>query len=323
MIYLSCPQCTSELEIDDGFRGGVCRCFSCGTLMTVPDDPEHQAPETLSRPDSPTEQKKRAAGGAPKSETYYTKSGRSLDVSGSAVPVASRSRRRFVVRAVMIGVFVAIALGIVATVIIGMNSMKTAKPEYVPEVEVNPFLMASPNFMGVPAGDKTVFMADASSAMRNYLDPVKIAMRQGVKSLKPDQQVQVVFWSEAAPIAFPDSLTAARQVPPAVLAGKLEEVYANGGLAAAPAFNRAMLGKPTAVTVVAGRFLPDAAELESIGQQVKKAGVILNVVLIDNTDADLKKIAADTGGKYVEISAGQLQEWYEKFRESPAGKDAK
>jgi len=36
MINLSCPKCETELEIDDGFAGGICRCFDCGTLMTVP-----------------------------------------------------------------------------------------------------------------------------------------------------------------------------------------------------------------------------------------------------------------------------------------------
>jgi len=37
------------LELDAGFAGGVCRCSSCGTLMTVPSDAGRA--ETLSRPE--------------------------------------------------------------------------------------------------------------------------------------------------------------------------------------------------------------------------------------------------------------------------------
>ena len=35
-IELQCPRCRKLLEIDVGFGGGVCRCSSCGQLMTVP-----------------------------------------------------------------------------------------------------------------------------------------------------------------------------------------------------------------------------------------------------------------------------------------------
>lgn len=47
-LDLECPSCGEMLELDAGFAGGVCRCSSCGTLMTVPAD-AGQA-EALSRP---------------------------------------------------------------------------------------------------------------------------------------------------------------------------------------------------------------------------------------------------------------------------------
>lgn len=52
-IALQCPVCSTELELDIGFAGGVCRCFSCGTLMTVPADPMHERAEALRRPERP------------------------------------------------------------------------------------------------------------------------------------------------------------------------------------------------------------------------------------------------------------------------------
>ncbi|MCX5658763.1 MAG: hypothetical protein NTW19_03460 [Planctomycetota bacterium] len=52
-IDLECPGCKTHLELDAGFAGGVCRCFSCGTLMTVPADPKRERAEKLSRPARP------------------------------------------------------------------------------------------------------------------------------------------------------------------------------------------------------------------------------------------------------------------------------
>lgn len=52
-IELECPSCKEMLELDTGFAGGVCRCFKCGTMMTVPAEPGRGA-EAISRPDSPS-----------------------------------------------------------------------------------------------------------------------------------------------------------------------------------------------------------------------------------------------------------------------------
>ena len=52
-IALECPSCSEELEIDIGFAGGVCRCSNCGTLMTVPADPQAQRAESVTRPERP------------------------------------------------------------------------------------------------------------------------------------------------------------------------------------------------------------------------------------------------------------------------------
>src|SRR5688572_25054915 len=36
MIRVNCTQCRAQLEMDDAFAGGVCRCQYCGTIQTVP-----------------------------------------------------------------------------------------------------------------------------------------------------------------------------------------------------------------------------------------------------------------------------------------------
>src|SRR5687767_7309590 len=36
MISVICTQCRTQLDMDDAFAGGVCRCQYCGTIQTVP-----------------------------------------------------------------------------------------------------------------------------------------------------------------------------------------------------------------------------------------------------------------------------------------------
>ena len=36
MVVVQCFNCSAVLELDEGFRGGVCRCSSCGSLLQVP-----------------------------------------------------------------------------------------------------------------------------------------------------------------------------------------------------------------------------------------------------------------------------------------------
>jgi hypothetical protein len=36
MIRLKCNKCGKDLELDDAFAGGVCRCGTCGSIQHVP-----------------------------------------------------------------------------------------------------------------------------------------------------------------------------------------------------------------------------------------------------------------------------------------------
>lgn len=64
-IIVECHKCSTVLELDDGFRGGVCRCGRCGALLQVPLEAGTAAsvsrraspdtlPQSASRPDAPT-----------------------------------------------------------------------------------------------------------------------------------------------------------------------------------------------------------------------------------------------------------------------------
>jgi len=47
MIKIKCPKCREGLSLDDGFRGGICRCFHCAAMITVPSE-QGADPEELS-----------------------------------------------------------------------------------------------------------------------------------------------------------------------------------------------------------------------------------------------------------------------------------
>jgi len=53
-VVVQCYNCSNILELDDGFRGGVCRCSQCGSLLQVPKGSTSDAPK--SRPAAPSAQ---------------------------------------------------------------------------------------------------------------------------------------------------------------------------------------------------------------------------------------------------------------------------
>ncbi|MEM1446358.1 MAG: hypothetical protein AAGF84_09900 [Planctomycetota bacterium] len=144
-IDLNCPGCSALLELDRGFAGGVCRCSTCGTLMTVP-KLSSEKPETLvraerpgekpgtpsrpSRPQRPEAPPKKTSltrnarpTSVPREETpavpeveeehvYRTASGREVRVDESRVPMAESKRRA--IRAATVAVFVAVVGGVLA-----------------------------------------------------------------------------------------------------------------------------------------------------------------------------------------------------------------
>ncbi len=54
-LLVQCYQCGKILELDDGFRGGVCRCSQCGSLLRVPMTDTHQVQKA--RPAEPAASK--------------------------------------------------------------------------------------------------------------------------------------------------------------------------------------------------------------------------------------------------------------------------
>lgn len=323
MISLNCPTCSAPLELDDGFRGGVCRCSGCGTLMTVPHDPSTGRAESLTRPETP--------GAAPQPETaaqvYTTATGKKVkltDKQASKAPVAHKRRKqvRMAVFAMAAAVVVLLSGGVVALGVFLLYRpapvVETAQDIYAKifVIEDNPYTTAEPQFMGLPVPSSLVMLIDGSSAMRNHIDLAKQAVLRSVPTLG-SRKVRVVFWSEVAPIAYPDAMTAASDVDAAALATKLDEISLTGSAQTAPAFALAAADKPHTIVLVA-RMLPDEAATAAAQAQLKEAGSKLVVVHLDGFEQDpdavrIKAVAEATGGQYIALSSARLQRWYQQY----------
>ena len=51
-VIVQCFHCNAILELDEGFRGGVCRCSTCGSLLQVPKSEEKKVGRKV-RPATP------------------------------------------------------------------------------------------------------------------------------------------------------------------------------------------------------------------------------------------------------------------------------
>lgn len=335
MINLTCPSCVSELEIDDGFRGGVCRCFDCGTLMTVPDAPDVDRPETLSRPDSPD---------APvlaepddeedildieKTGEFITSSGQRVRLSSrqlQQVPVARK--KRMGVRITVVALMMSVVLVIVVCIIYGMwvifappvieTPGDIAKRLYQYDINKNPFTTPRATFFSIEIpGDEdraTVLMTDSSSAMRDgYLDWTKHNMWAVIPLMDLKQPVQIVFWRDSAPMVYPLRPTRVKDIPRQLLHSKLTELSHSGGIDAVSAFNKVMRSVPPARIFVAAHQLPPDNELQRIVGMVQDAGTeLIWVHLGPHTENDYLLQSADDSDliNYVPIPDGVLQRWY-------------
>jgi len=130
MIELECPKCEIPLQLDDGYRGGVCRCYECGTMITVPDEDElYRIPEELFI----QEEKSGAAATLGSTTVFRTHRGIELELSNQevrSIPVAERRARPPVETGSNSGVW--IALGVFGLVIglaiaVGVSRAKREK----------------------------------------------------------------------------------------------------------------------------------------------------------------------------------------------------
>ncbi len=318
MIKLTCPGCDKQLEIDDGFASGICRCYDCGTLMTVPADTEGRAEQLKeagrsARPDRP--------GAAPEqgqTTTLVTRTGKRIDVSEEQLEhVAMAKKPRIGVRAGVVAVFLVVALGLfgvagylASTVLSTPDDQGGDQPikmdELLAGITDNPYLSRDMNLMSIPIDPETdstiIVIVDSGGDMDAYLPHVQGILPENLATLGPNVTLQVVFTGEGAP-RYPDRPVPWLELDYPAFEAALAKAQAAGDPALAATVKDALQANPNRLLLVVHNA--DDQPLRAVIPD----GVSVDIVQLGSSRQDLKDLAESTGGTYGSASDRQLDEW--------------
>lgn len=327
-LELECPSCGANLELDRGFAGGVCRCFDCGTLMTVPADPAHHAPEQLvrpdspgapSRPESPTAVEHPDAPGAaatlPDDQTYTTASGQVVHVSADAVPTARRRRTGVrITTAVVFSLFVLLIIGAcVGAVLVLMagppkpDAAEIAIEQFGYDSSVNPYTLETPNVVGLPIEVSTAVIVDASGSSRGWLSLIQDQLNLGLTRPGKAASVRLVYALDPVPEVF--AARDASQPDEEGLKNFQDQFRARGVAPIDAAIALAVEGSPRRIVLVTGRAFY-GADADAVTAPLFAADIPIDVIDIGGDNEALRDVADATGGRYVALAERDLQDWY-------------
>ncbi|MGC4034004.1 MAG: hypothetical protein QM754_20175 [Tepidisphaeraceae bacterium] len=332
MIRLTCANCQTQIEVDDAFAGGVCRCKHCGAIQTVPRRVKSGSGQTVSG--------KVLAGDEPK--TLYTakartglsstpsgleelaeavhgsglsSSGLGNRVGGSrgpGLPVAPSLKPPKSKLPLFIGLGIAIVLFILAGVIWLMPA------ESLPGLGTTPpagthSATAEPKFAGVTlSGDKVVFLLDRGDATSAFMPALKSLTVNAVRSLGPDRRFQVVLWDNGATDAYP-ALAAGYASPAEAekLARWFDGVNTGRSTDVLPALKMALDTSPTTLVLATGKSLqlgPDFAKAVDTALAARPAKPIVHAFTLGETAPDdpLRTIAESNGGRFTALNGDSL-----------------
>ena len=347
MIRLDCPQCQRSLEIDDGFAGGVCRCFNCGTLMTVPAAGEHAERLTLgsgtNRPDRPDTP---GAPGAPGSspaprrdepDVFVTSTGRTVRLTHDQVSrIAVARKPRMGLRVLLIAGFAVITVAMfVIMAVLGIQSLSQQQLEqqtlqqkqergvdlsqqvlsYSPDA--NPLLLTTPNLFGMPVKNEKqsiVLLIDSSAAMRDYLDFAVGTVSANLKTLPADVSAQLIFADEAGLHFMPNAPIPFDKWNPAELAELLAALRPLGVQNLPAGFDKALAAKPDRLVLVTS-MAPIKPVMDKLNAALAAApNVICDIDQLGRTNDTLQQLAESRKGTYLHLPDGQIQSWYAEYQ---------
>jgi hypothetical protein len=163
-----------------------------------------------------------------------------------------------------------------------------------------------------------VYLIDRSGSMIDTFDRVRQEMLLSIAKLKPSVRFHVVLFAEGRPLEkYPRRMTPASQRAKDDLVVYLKPVRPYGKTDPIPAINRAFDVLPsgsakratTIYLLTDGVFPDNRAVMDTIRRQSIGRRIRINTILYGNrppmAERVLKRIAADTGGKYKFISSDE------------------
>jgi hypothetical protein len=346
-VVVQCYSCSNILELDEGFRGGVCRCSQCGSLLQVPkgasNDPRRArpaapdaSPSANQRPSSPTTDTGLSRGqfdprspSRPASPGDSTTGAGALGIakapragsnkaSSAATAVGIKKNRKLFIVAIILMLLIGIGL-IGGLAWFFASSTVTRKPDDV-AASVGPAPVAipaphvdtptGPLLLGnIPlVGTRIVFCIDGGSANQESFDFVRKGIEQAIDTLGPDQQFTIAVWREDGLETIPAGAWASRATF-ANYKNQLENAAAMGTSDPVASMVKAVELKGDQVIFITAKY-GLTSDMAAPVIAARKAGQRIDAIKIGSADTDspLEKIANASGGTFVDkMEISQLE----------------
>lgn len=328
MIRLVCANCQAQLEVDDAFAGGVCRCKHCGAIQTVPRSSRATTvgkalaghgvggdePRTLYSAKSRAGMASTPSGLEELAEAVHSSSGLGSGLlnrpqpRGPRVPVAPQKKSNTMLWGV-IGVVAALAIA--AGVWLATANNGKSQPAVADAGTAQGPAKPAATFAGVTLeGKKVVYVLDRGDATSSYFPSLKDLTLASVKSLGPDRQFQVVLWDNGnGPDAYP-ALMAAYASPTEVakLAQWFDAVNTGGSTEATSAVRQAMTGQPDVCILCTGKSLQIGESFADAVLSARPPRTVFHTFTLGGTGPDdpLRTIAKATQGRFTSLDNGDL-----------------
>jgi hypothetical protein len=177
-----------------------------------------------------------------------------------------------------------------------------------------PPAISGPAFADValPSGT-VVYLVDRSQANDEILDSLKRVVYASARSLGPSRAFQIIIWDRANEgiVAYPEKRPGRASEKEVQKATKrFEDVVSYGTTDLKPTLERALKSNPKVIVIASAKgFSLEESNAAMVKSLVKGKSVQIHTFAISETDsATLKKIAADNGGEYRQITPQQIRE---------------
>ncbi len=297
MIILKCSKCREQLEVDDAFAGGVCRCVHCGALSHVPVMPTRL--DRKGRPTAPPEMARPVIATPQEQER--------LVIAPARQYVAMQKRRGLLAILMMLAALgMAAGFAVLAWRLFGPQPPSTSGQAGTRE-ETNLFAATGPNFAGLDLSSGPVaYLIDSGGSMRDCLDGVARAVDLSARTLG-DAKFAVLVWPQEAFMgephgslqAFPDSDLAGPS-DHGRLPGWLDGLSAGGRRDPGPAIDAAMArGARTLLLLTASDL--DADQARSARTRLDGKGVRVLAAAIGSSAEDFPELTKLAGQGHLRV----------------------
>jgi hypothetical protein len=172
----------------------------------------------------------------------------------------------------------------------------------------------SPNFCGIDLQNAqgVVYVLDRGEATADVFDALKEATYQSIRSLKPGQKFQIIFWDNGSEVAAypPDGLVEASPQEVQTARQQFADLIAGGRSSLDAALRRAVQSRPDTIVLVTGKaYEADEAMAKQARLAVKGTAIKLHAIALKADDGNpfLKQIADQTHGEYRVVSRRELE----------------